>query len=164
MWTYKKVIKENKNEKMFHFWDRLRLLRLNSDSAKKIERIDKLKWKMWMKVHDVYDGDTINVLCLHNGHFVKWRCRMKGYDSPEMKSKNEEEKKAAIAARDFLKTLLPKSIFLAKCEGLDKYGRILLDLHYKGLPIKEIMILNQHGLEYDGGTKKAWIPIHQAVR
>lgn len=81
---------------------------------------------------------------------------MKGYDSPEMKTKSEEEKKAAIEARDFLKTLLPTNIFLAKCEGLDKYGRILLDLKYQGLPIKEIMILNNHGYEYDGGTKKAW--------
>ena len=141
---------------MLRLWDRLRLLRLTSDSGKKVERIDKLQWKMWMKISDVYDGDTINVLCLHNGRLVKWRCRMKGYDSPEMKGKSQEEKEAAIAARDFLKTLLPNKIFLAKCEGLDKYGRILLDLKHKGLPIKEIMILNNHGYEYDGGTKKIW--------
>lgn len=81
---------------------------------------------------------------------------MVGYDSPEMRSKNAEEKEAAIQAKEFVKTLLPKGTFLGTCNGLDKYGRLLLNIQYKGQYIKDIMILKKHGYAYEGKTKKVW--------
>jgi endonuclease YncB( thermonuclease family) len=111
---------------------------------------------MWMRVENVYDGDTITVSCIYKTSIVRWRCRMMGYDSPEMRTKNESDKKLAIDARDFLKTLLPKGLFRGQCRGLDKYGRLLLDLKCAGTrtPISSIMITNGHGYKYDGGTKR----------
>lgn len=119
----------------------------------RVYRVETKQWNMWMKVFSVYDGDTISVLCIHKGKIVRWRCRLIGYDSPELKTKDEDEKKRAIAARDFLKTILPKNAFRGKCKGLDKYGRILLDLKFKRKSISEIMIDSGHGLYYDGKTK-----------
>ena len=127
-----------------------------SNTTDTFPRMEKHEWKMWMKVNSVYDGDTITVLCFYNGSLVRWRCRMVGYDSPEMRTKNANEKEAAVSAREFLKTLLPKGVFLGPCKGLDKYGRLLLDLKHKSIPIKDIMILNTHGYAYEGRTKQPW--------
>ena len=79
---------------------------------------------------------------------------MVGYDSPEMRSKDASEKEAAVLAKEFLKTLLPKGVFRGKCNGLDKYGRLLLDLKHKGVPLYTVMIQNGHGYAYDGKTKQ----------
>ena len=61
------------------------------------------------KVVDVYDGDSCKVVFPHNGQFYRWNIRMNGYDTPEMRpprnqENREEEKKAAYAARDFLRS------------------------------------------------------------
>lgn len=117
--------------------------------------MDKATWNVWMRIEDVYDGDTFTAMCIQKGRIVRWRCRMYGYDSPELKTKNEEEKQAAIAAREFLKTLLPKRSFRAECIGLDKYGRMLLDLKCakSKLKVRDVMILHGHGTEYYGKAK-----------
>jgi len=119
-------------------------------------RMEKRHWRMWMKVVDVYDGDTITVACIHRGVIVRWRCRLVGFDAPEMRSQNADEKVAAIAAKRFLMTLLPAHTFRGKCAGLDKYGRLLLKLEHKGVAIEQIMILNNHGYAYEGKTKQAF--------
>lgn len=117
-------------------------------------RVEKYHWNMWMKVVDVYDGDTITVACVYRGIVVRWRCRLVGFDAPEMRSQSEEEKKAALASKLFLMTLLPRKVFWGKCVGLDKYGRILLELTHQGVAIQDIMVLNGHGYYYDGKTKQ----------
>ena len=117
-------------------------------------RMENHKWKMWMRITTVYDGDTVTVLCAFNGKLVRWRARLTGFDAPEIRSKNEDEKKSAIAAKEYLKTIVPRGLFKGQCNGLDKYGRLLLDLTYKGHPISEIMIMNNHGYAYKGGKKQ----------
>ena len=124
---------------------------------KTIQRLENHSWKMWMKVVSVYDGDTITVICIFRGKMVRWRCRLIGYDAPEMKSKVSEEKEKAIKAKEFLETMLPKYVFKGQCRGTDKYGRLLLDLKYKKLSISTIMVNHKLGQPYNGGTKKAWI-------
>ena len=37
------------------------------------------------KVVDVYDGDTCTVIFYYKDEPIKFKCRCKGYDSPEMK-------------------------------------------------------------------------------
>ena len=39
----------------------------------------------WVRVIDVYDGDTIKVLMHYRGYIDQWTIRMNGYDSPEIK-------------------------------------------------------------------------------
>ena len=78
---------------------------------------------------------------------------MMGYDSPEMRTRDQTAKERAIHAREKLKTLLPTNVFLGNCNGLDKYGRLLLNLKYNGKLISNIMIESGHGYAYDGGRK-----------
>ena len=103
-----------------------------------------------MKIVDVYDGDTITVICFVNKCPVRWRCRLQGYDAPEMRS---EEKQKAISTRNFLKEILPKKIFYGQCNGLDKYGRLLLQIKVNHIDISQIMIQNGHAYPYTGGKK-----------
>ena len=118
------------------------------------DRSEKHKWKAWVKIISVYDGDTITVLIRLNSKFVKWRARLMGFDAPEMRTPNVEEKQKAEEAKEFLKTLLSKGIFRLQIHGLDKYGRLLIDPLYKGKKICDIMIQNNHGYAYYGGKKE----------
>lgn len=61
-----------------------------------------------------------------------------GFDAPEMRTQNVEEKQKAEEAKEFLKTLLPKGIFRLQIHGLDKYGRLLIDPSYKGNKISDV--------------------------
>lgn len=121
-----------------------------------LPRVEKHNWKMWMKIDSVYDGDTVVVLCLFHRKLVKWRCRLMHFDAPELRTKNSDEKEAAIRAREFLKTLLPTGFVYQTCHGLDKYGRLLIDFRCvkSKLKVSDVMIQNGHGYAYDGGQKQ----------
>ena len=80
-----------------------------------------------------------------------------GYDAPELRSKDEEEKKKAAVAKDFLRQLLPGGVFTVHVKGLDKYGRLLIDPVKNGRKVSEIMIANHHGYAYNGGTKQPFV-------
>ena len=120
----------------------------------KVDRFEKHRWRMWSRVVSVYDGDTITLLCYVRGQQVRWRTRLMGFDAPEMKSRDPGEKEKAKAAKCFLQTMLPKYPFRVTVFGVDKYGRLLVDLKYKGRKISDIMIENNHAYAYNGGTKR----------
>ena len=105
------------------------------------------------KVVDVYDGDTIKVVILFHGTPTKFSVRMSGYDSPELRTKNLEEKSAAIKARDFLKSKIDDKIVELHCGKFDKYGRLLGTIFYNDQNINELMIQTNHGYRYHGKTK-----------
>ena len=135
------------------------------------------------KVVDVYDGDTCTVIFNFKDEPVKFKCRCKGYDSPEMKpSKNIEDSKRAEIIKNahiakyffinevtnsnininenfdksYIKSILSNNsrIVQIKTYEWDKYGRLLADFYYKGKNINNLMITNGHGYSYDGGTKR----------
>ena len=87
---------------------------------------------------------------------------MKGYDSPEMKpplsdpnrdlvkQKAHEAKAALMNYIDYDNESLVKAEF----EKFDKYGRPLVTLfNSKKENVNEMMIMNNYGYKYDGGTK-----------
>jgi endonuclease YncB( thermonuclease family) len=128
---------------MFRLW-------LASD-LKNRPRFENTSYTIWARIVSVYDGDTFTIAFCSKGKIYRRNCRCKGYDSPEMRGDNKE---AAIAARDFLQNLLPKRIFRLKVCGLDKYGRLLVDVKINKLPLCDIMVLNNHGYYYNGGKKQ----------
>jgi len=113
------------------------------------------------RVIKVYDGDTITIASklpgLKNSPIYKFSVRLNGIDTPEIRGKNEDEKKFAIQARDSLsKRIMGKDIFLKNVKT-EKYGRLLCDIYLEKENLNKWMIDKRFALPYDGGTKT--IPI-----
>lgn len=104
----------------------------------------------------VYDGDTITVAFLVFGEFYRFSIRMDGYDSPEIRSKNTEEKKWAIASKEYLSNLVLGKNILLKCKDFDKYGRILAQVEINGTDVNALMISDGYCRPYGGGHKIEW--------
>ena len=108
------------------------------------------------KVINVYDGDTITTVFKFKDEFYKWNCRLNGIDTPEMKSKDLNEKNAAVKARDFLREKILGKIVKLHCGDFDKYGRLLVIVEYNEEVINNTMIEKGHGKYYSGGKKEDW--------
>lgn len=125
------------------------------------------------KILKLYDGDTLWLAIEKHGQLYKYKCRMMGYDSPEMKPPLKQagrdlEIKAAKESKDYLETLLKDKYVTVEFFGYCKYGRPLINLYiYKTSRncfgsvtysnpkcVNDIMISSKHGYPYDGGKKK----------
>ena len=109
------------------------------------------------QVIKVYDGDTITIatrLPYKDSPLYRFPIRLKGIDTAEIKSKNENEKKHAKAARDALSELiLHKTVVIKNIEN-EKYGRVLADIYLEELCLNEWMIEKGYAVKYNGGTKQ----------
>lgn len=104
----------------------------------------------------VYDGDSITVVFKLFDEFKRFSVRMNGYDSPEIRSKNDTEKQWAIKSRDFLSDLILNKIIYLECNDYDKYGRILGVVKINNKNVNLIMLDKGYSRPYDGGYKKDW--------
>lgn len=97
-----------------------------------------LKGKVCLAVAlSVYDGDTFDALMIIKDEVARFRIRLLGYNSPEIKTsttldKDEKSriKRAAFEARDKLSDLLgaeilPKHLLEIHCCDFDVFGRVL---------------------------------------
>jgi micrococcal nuclease len=111
------------------------------------------------KVIKVYDGDTITVATFLKGQKQCYRfsVRLRGIDSPEIKTHNLDEKKAAINSRDKLYEKILNEIIYLENIGTEKYGRLLADVMFKGENINKWMLDNNLAIAYDGGKKQSFI-------
>ena len=117
-----------------------------------------------VKIVRVYDGDTCFGVFLLQNRPVKYKIRMFGYDSPEMKPllktpNRDKEIIAAHKAKQELEKLVLNKIVKLECGKWDKYGRLLgkLYINYgtkKQIDVNNHMVVNGFGYEYKGGTKK----------
>ena len=115
------------------------------------------------KIVRVYDGDTCFAVFYLNNQPVKFKIRMFGYDSPELKPSlslpnREKEIKKANEAKSEMEKLVLNKIVRLECGGWDKYGRLLGKIYLKNdnkeLYLNEYMIEKGFGYSYFGGTKK----------
>ena len=112
------------------------------------------------QVIKVYDADTITIaskLPYDASPRYRLSVRLTGIDTPEIKGKgvSEEEKQAAVEARDFVSNLvLHKHVRLENIES-EKYGRILADVYIgeNNVHLNELLIQERYAVRYDGGTK-----------
>ena len=110
--------------------------------------------KKFARIHKVYDGDTCTLLFRWKKQNIKISCRILGIDTPEIRTRNAEEKKAGYKARDFLIGLIYEKILMVHFSKFDKYGRPLIEIFLNnGQPISNIMISNGYARSYNGGTK-----------
>ena len=111
-------------------------------------------------VDRVVDGDTIDVtIDLGFDILYRSRVRLAGIDTPESRTRNLEEKKLGLEAKDYLKLRLKTAdkivIKTEKLNSSEKYGRILgwLFLDSETTSVNNQMILKGYAWDYDGDTK-----------
>jgi len=121
----------------------------------------------------IIDGDTVDVdIDLGFGVWMrKQRIRMYGIDTPESRTRDLEEKKYGLAAKDFLTGLLDDEggiVLKTHKDGKGKFGRILGELwrttNYADQSINDYMIDKHHAVAYYGQSKEAIEEAHVANR
>ena len=110
------------------------------------------------KVVKVYDGDTVHVVFQMFDKYYKWNCRILHVDTPELRTKDPEEKKRGYECRDKLAALILDKIVLLNCSKFDKYGRLLVEITIPetGVKIHEYLISEGLANKYEGKTKEKW--------
>lgn len=114
------------------------------------------------KIVKVVDGDTVDV-DIDLGFDVvlrDQRIRLYGIDTPESRTRDKEEKKYGLYAKNYLKNALgKKGIIRTKKDGRGKFGRILGEfMIYDGetdsyRSVNAMMIEKHIGVEYHGQSK-----------
>lgn len=111
----------------------------------------------YARVVKVYDGDTVTIVFEHKNEMIKYSCRLFGIDTPEIRTKDLEEKKKGYAARDYLHSYINDQIVKINLLKFDKYGRLLANLFVNigGTyhDVSRLMINEGHAKAYFGGTK-----------
>lgn len=118
-------------------------------------------YKTFGKCVHVYDGDTVHIIFKipNSDACYKWIVRLIGIDTPEMKSKNPNEKQKAKESQAFLSKLILNKIIYVECLEFDKYGRLLGNLYLdinEPKSLNQLMIDNGYAKAYDGGHKEGW--------
>jgi micrococcal nuclease len=120
----------------------------------------------------VVDGDTIDAdIDLGFDISLTKRIRLAGIDTPESRTKDAEEKKLGIDAKEWLKNRLQfaKDIIIRTelPDSTEKYGRIIGHLYINGedASLNNQMITEGYALAYFGETKdKNWEPLREIRR
>ena len=111
-------------------------------------------YKYNAKVDRVVDGDTVDALVdLGFDTWKKVRIRMVGINTPESRTRDLEEKKRGLAAKDRLIELLGDGTFTLQSHGVGKYGRCLGELFVEDMNINKQLITEGHAVEYYGGAR-----------
>ena len=115
------------------------------------------------KVVKIVDGDTVDVdIDLGFGVWLKKeRIRMFGIDTPESRTRDLDEKKYGLMAKEFITKLLDDEggiVLKTRKDAEGKYGRILGELwrttDFADTSINELMIKNHHAVSYHGQSKE----------
>lgn len=109
-------------------------------------------------VERIIDGDTIELSTEEESDLIKhlgYKVRIMNFDTPELHSKSNCEKKLATEAKKFLeKTILVNKQITLINPKWDKFGgRILADIDIDGTLISKIMIQKGYAIEYHGDKK-----------
>ena len=119
-------------------------------------------------VDRVVDGDTID--CTIDLGFKTWkkvRVRMEGINTPESRTRDLEEKKRGLAAKDRLVEILElnNNKCILKVSGVGKFGRAIASVYVDTLSpasdqssmtivnVNKQLIEEGHAVAYDGGKR-----------
>jgi endonuclease YncB( thermonuclease family) len=132
------------------------------------------------KIVDVYDGDTCKIILANGDILMRFNCRLKFIDTPEMKPLRNKpnrdiEIKNAIKCRNKLLQLttncqinledcytkpqikkllkLNNKIVQVHCHEFDKYGRLLVEIYENNKTVNNILVEEGFAKLYDGKTK-----------
>ena len=112
-------------------------------------------YKFNAKLDRVVDGDTVDALVdLGFDTWKKVRIRMMGVDAPESRTRDLEEKKLGLAAKDRLIEMLGDGEFTLQSHGVGKYGRCLGEIFKEDdISLNKQLINEGHATEYFGGKR-----------
>ena len=116
-------------------------------------------YKYKAKLDRVVDGDTIDAnIDLGFDVSVKKRIRLAGINAPESRTRDLEEKKLGLAAKQRLIELLDSGDFILESKELGKYGRVLGEIFTtnkdgKESNINKTLIAEGYAVEYNGGKR-----------
>ena len=118
------------------------------------------------KIVNIVDGDTIDVdisLGFDLWLFNK-RIRLYNIDTPECRTKDIEEKKYGLLAKEFVSNLLPigsTQTLITIVDKNEKFGRILGKIKLPdGNFINDLLISNHLAVEYQGQSKQDILQEH----
>ncbi len=104
-----------------------------------------------------YDGDTIRFdLCGDYPYLFRFMpMRLYGIDTPEIKTHDKAEKRAALKAKNFVKKELSnaKVINLKNCKK-DKFFRLLCCVEYDKKDLTQELLKRNYGYAYYGKRKQ----------
>jgi len=157
--------------------------------------LDEQTWKDYLRLHgpsaspftlagqtlpglivSCYDGDTLTIVLPVFGHCYKFTVRIDGIDTPEIRSRDAENKLRAVRARNRVLQLAGVTIDLeaalskkevgevlarvqpiveVECKGFDKYGRLLAVIRAGPTcpSFADVLIAEKLGYVYGGATK-----------
>ena len=119
-------------------------------------------------VDRVVDGDTIDVtIDLGFKTWKKVRVRMEGINTPESRTRDKEEKKKGLAAKDRLVEILEynNNGCILRVSGVGKFGRAIATVLVESLSplngedgitlidVNKQLIEEGHAVSYDGGKR-----------
>ena len=116
------------------------------------------------KLDRVIDGDTIDVkIDLGFDISVKKRVRFTGINTPESRTRDLEEKKLGLAAKDRVKSILAENdSFIIESKEVGKFGRVLGEVFIntvdsveseENISLNELLKTEGHAVEYHGGKR-----------
>jgi len=90
------------------------------------------------------------------------RVRLYGIDTPESRTRDLEEKKYGLAAKEFLTKWLSAGNITLKThkDAEGKFGRILGELWYNDVNINQKLIEEHHAVGYHGQSKDEIVSEH----
>ena len=107
------------------------------------------------KLDRVIDGDTVDAnINLGFDITIHKRIRLTGIDTPESRTRDLEEKKRGLAAKNRLIELLGNGEFILESREVGKFGRVLGTIHVGQVNINDQLVEEGHAVEYWGGKKK----------
>src|SRR5262245_61726374 len=109
-------------------------------------------------VERVVDGDTVDVRArIWLGQTLTVRVRIDGVDTPELRSECADERRLALAARDYLaRRLLNKEVTLLRVV-YDKFGgRVRADVSDRDGDVAKALLDAGYARPYHGARREPW--------
>lgn len=124
-------------------------------------------------VHDVYDGDTFNVMIFYGDLPMRCKIRLAGVDAPELVVKKQKgkvytpqedymielEQRAGAHVRDKVKKLIEGKEVIIKIIKPDKFCRFVASVYLKPQAyetLTEYLLMHGYGKAYGGEKKGDW--------
>ena len=117
--------------------------------------------RLLVRIVEVYDGDTVTFICHYKGNYEKYKLRLYGIDTPEIKTRSINEKELGLKARDVLSEKILNKLVFVEFLKEEKYGRKLGTIYMadgllknkNGLNICQWLLDTGHAVAYFGEKK-----------